>query len=272
MPSPNPLSPSSPSATGRVLLSREGGLVRITLSHPGRMNAVTVAMWRQLAQTFAALSADGSVRCVILAGEGGNFAAGADIREFPHERHDRVSVLQYHRHTLAPALDAIADCPHPVVARIDGVCVGGGLEIASQCDLRIAGESARFGVPINRLGFPMAPDEMRGLLALAGHAVTLELLLEGRILDAAQAASKGLLTRVVPDADLDAEVLRCASRIMRGAPLAARINKQTAHRLRRCEPLEEDEYETFFSYAESRDHTEGVRAFLAGEEPTFSGD
>ncbi|OZI30344.1 enoyl-CoA hydratase [Bordetella genomosp. 10] len=267
-----PADPSAGPPPGQVLYQREGGLVFVTLDHPGRMNAITVAMWRQLAQTFAALSADLSVRCIVVAGAGGHFAAGADIREFPRERRDRSAVQDYHRNTLAPALRAIADCPHPVVASIEGVCIGGGLEIASQCDLRIAAASARFGVPINRLGFPMAPDEMQGLLALAGRAATLELLLEGRILDAAEASARGLLTRVVPDAELAAETRKCAARILRGAPLAARINKRTLRRLERGHPLEDEEYPGFFSYADSHDHQEGVRAFLAGEEPTFSGD
>lgn len=266
------MSADRPPGPGQVLHRREGAVAFVTLDHPGRMNAITVAMWRQLAQVFGELAADQSVRCVIVAGAGGNFAAGADIREFPRERRDNAAVQNYHRNILAPALRALADCPHPVVASIEGVCVGGGLEIASLCDLRIAAESARFGVPINRLGFPMAPDEMQGLLALAGPAVTLELLLEGRILDAAEARSRGLLTRVVAAADVAAETRKCAARILRGAPLAARINKRTLRRLMRDEPLQEKEYPGFFSYADSHDHREGVRAFLAGEEPTFSGD
>ncbi|ARP91247.1 enoyl-CoA hydratase [Bordetella genomosp. 9] len=260
------------SEAGRVRCRRDGGLARVVLSHPGRMNAITVAMWRELTAVFEQLAADDTVRCVVIGGEGGHFAAGADIREFPHWRADGAGVMHYHRQILAPALRAIERCPHPVVARIDGVCVGGGLEIASLCDLRIAGRSARLGVPINRLGFPMAPDEMAGLLRLAGRATAMELLLEGRILDAAQARDKGLLNRVVDDAGLDEEVHCCTQRIMAGAPLAARLNKRIAARLSTGEPLREDEYQAFFSYAESRDHREGVRAFLAGEAPTFTGD
>ncbi|WP_255701781.1 enoyl-CoA hydratase/isomerase family protein [Bordetella sp. LUAb4] len=270
--SPPEAGAGSRSAPGCVRYEREGALAFVTLDHPGRMNAITVAMWRQLARIFTELAADPSVRCVIIAGAAGNFAAGADIREFPQERRDHATVQNYHRNILAPALRALADCPHPVVASIEGVCVGGGLEIASQCDLRIATASARFGVPINRLGFPMAPDEMQGLLRLAGYATTLELLLEGRILNAAEARSLGLLTRVVADAELAAETRLCATRILRGAPLAARINKQTLRRLTRGDPLQEKEYPGFFTYADSHDHREGVRAFLAGEEPTFSGD
>jgi enoyl-CoA hydratase/carnithine racemase len=268
-----PDSPSSPlDGAGQVLCRREGAVAHVSLAHPGRMNAITVAMWGRLARVFDELSADDTLRCVVVEGQGGNFAAGADIREFPRERGDTASVVRYHRRVIAPALRAIEECPHPVVARIDGVCVGGGLEIACQCDLRIAARTARLGAPINRLGFPMAPDEMRGLLKVAGRAVALELLLEGRIMDAEEACAKGLLTRVVPEADLHAEVRRCVERIVAGAPLAARLNKRIATRLSRDEPLREEEYERFFSYAESRDHREGVRAFLAGEAPNFTGD
>jgi len=258
--------------SGRVLLERDGGIARVTLSHPGRLNAITVAMWRELGEVFTGLAAETEVRCVLLRGEDGHFAAGADIREFPQVRGNAADVQHYHRRILAPALAAVADCPHPVVAQIEGVCVGGGLEIAAQCDLRIAGESARFGVPIGRLGFPMAPDEMRGLLTLAGRAATLAILLEGRVFGAREAQSLGLLTRIVPDADVAGEALRTAQRIASGAPLAARINKRQSRRLMQDAPLTQDEYDEFFSYAESRDHREGVRAFLAGSDPAFTGD
>jgi len=209
---------------------------------------------------------------VVVRGAGGNFAAGADIREFPRVRADLDSVMAYHRRTIAPALRAVSDCIHPVVAAIEGVCVGGGLEIASRCDLRLAARGARFGAPINRLGFPMAPDEMRGLLALAGRAATLAILLEGRVFDSAEAQALGLLTRVVPDADVAAQARASADRIMRGAPLAARINKRQVRRLLQGAPLAEADYQDFFSYAESRDHREGVGAFLVGRPPVFTGD
>ncbi|CAB3814352.1 enoyl-CoA hydratase/isomerase family protein [Achromobacter sp. CF-sbj1-Ac2-l] len=257
---------------GRVLLQRDGQLAWVTLSHPGRLNAITVRMWRELRDVFTRIAADNALRCVIVRGEGGNFAAGADIREFPAERADAAGVQRYHREILAPALMAVAQCLQPVVAQIEGVCVGGGLEIACQCDLRIAGESARFGVPINRLGFPMAPDEMRGLLALAGRAATLAILLEGRVFGAAEARDLGLLTRIVADAEVAAQARRSAERICQGAPLAARINKRLSARLAQGGALTEAEYQDYFSYADSRDHKEGVRAFLAGVDPHFSGD
>lgn len=260
------------SNSGSIELAYDGALAWVTLSNPGRLNAITVTMWQQLRDIFDTLSRDESLRCVVVRGEAGNFAAGADIREFPHARGDLVQVRRYHQEILAPALIAIANCPHPVVAQIDGVCVGGGLEIACQADIRIAGESTRFGVPINKLGFPMAPDEMRGLLALVGRATTLEILLEGRIFDAHEARSLGLLTRIVPDAEVADQARASAQRIMRGAPLAARINKRQSRHLQHGGLLTESDYQDFFSYAESHDHREGVNAFLAGRAPLFTGE
>src|SRR5690606_30965990 len=102
----------SPVNAGRVLLERDGPVALVTLSHPGRLNAITVFMWQELARIFGELSADDSLRCVVLRGEGGNFAAGADIQEFPRFRADLEGVIHYHTRILAPALRAVAQCPH----------------------------------------------------------------------------------------------------------------------------------------------------------------
>ncbi len=268
------VSPVHPASEGRVAVRREAAVATVTLEHPGRLNAITVAMWRALGDAFRDLSADMDLRCVVIRGAGGQFAAGADIREFPRVRAGVDGTMAYHREVIAPALDAVESCPHPVVAAIEGACVGGGLEIASRCDLRIAARGARFGAPINRLGFPMAPDEMRGLLELAGRAVTLEILLEGRVFDADEAMSKGLLTRVVPDEGFDAELRRTVARVAAGAPLAARLNKRIAARLRRSDPaaFPDAEWREYFSYAQSGDHRRGIQAFLDGRDPVFTGD
>lgn len=258
--------------TGQVLCDIQDDVAWITLSNPGKLNALSVNMWRALQRVFEAVADEQGVRCVVVRGENGNFAAGADISEFPEVRSDFDGVYEYHVGMIAPALQAIARCPHPVIAQIDGVCVGGGLEVASQCDMRIAGESSRFGVPITKLGFSMAPHEMRGLLALAGKAVTLEILYEGRVFGAAEAQAKGLLNRVVADEDVAGSVRQSVGRILRGSPIAARLNKQVANLL--ADPdlgLTEAELRGCFGYADSRDHREGVRAFLAGEDPVFEG-
>ena len=255
---------------GRVRLEIDGHLAWVTLSHPGRLNAITVGMWGELRAVFDQLAADNALRCVIVRGEGGNFAAGADIREFPAERADMAGVQRYHREVLAPALAAVAACPHPVVAQIEvrGRRTGDRQPVRPAHRRRVRAFRRADQPP----GFSDGADEMRGLIALAGRAAALAILLEGRVFGADEARGLGLLTRVVDDAQVATEARRSAERIAQGAPLAARINKRLSRRLAEGGPLSEDEYRDYFSYAESRDHQEGVRAFLAGEDPTFTGD
>ncbi|HCY61997.1 MAG TPA: enoyl-CoA hydratase [Oxalobacteraceae bacterium] len=253
-----------------VRLDRNDVIATVTLSNPGKLNAVDIAMWESLAEVFAQLSQDEALRCVIVRGDQGNFAAGADIEEFPQVRNGTAQGMQYHRHTIARALDAIAGCLHPTIAAIEGVCVGGGLEIACACDLRIAAPDARFGIPVNRLGFSLAPDELRHLLQLAGQAATLEILLEGRVFPAAEARDKGLLHRIVSDVPLEAE--NTAQRIAQGAPLAARANKKMVRRLTSQPPaLSEQEYAEAFAILASQDYRDGVQAFLHKTKPVFQG-
>ena len=262
-----------PAPSGSVTLSIDGPLATLTLANPGKLNGVSLAMWQQLRAHCEALSEDTELRCVIVRGADGNFAAGGDIAEFPLVRATRHDLYAYHVQNVAPALRALAECLHPTVALIEGVCMGGGLEIATQCDLRIAAENCRFGAPINRLGFPMAPDELHGLLALVGPSAVSEILLEGRILDAREALAKGLLTRVVADDAVAAEALASAQRIAAGAPLAARINKQTIRRLTpQAQPLSDAEVRAHLArWADSHDHREGVAAFLEKRKPRFIG-
>lgn len=242
----------------------------VILSNPDKRNALNVHMWNTLARAFTQLSRDEQLRCVIVRGEGAHFAAGADIEEFSAVRSTMADGMRYHTQTIRVALEAIAHCRHPTLAAIDGVCVGGGLEIACACDMRIASRAASFGIPVNRLGFSLAPDELRQLLALVGKAATLEILLEGRVFDAAEAKDKGLVNRIVDD--VHAEARTAAERIARGAPLAARMNKQLVRRLSgEPEALTEQELHAAFAFLASQDYREGVQAFLAKRDPVFLG-
>lgn len=255
-----------------VFQTVDGPIATVTLFNPGKLNAVTAAMWQKLKAVMKELDAREDLRCVLIRGEGGAFAAGGDIEEFATLRDTFDQAQVYHGKWVAGALQAIVDCRHPTVAMIEGPCIGGGLEIAGQCDLRIAGESAKFGAPILKLGFTMAHSELVGLLALAGPAVALEILLEGRILSAREAYEKGLLTRVVPDDQVESEALATARRIAAGAPLVARWHKKLVRRLiPAAQPLNEVEIRENFAYLETEDYREGLAAFREKRKPDFLG-
>jgi enoyl-CoA hydratase/carnithine racemase len=258
--------------TPDILCERDGPIATVTLFNPDRLNAVTAAMWRRLKAVMDELSVDEALRCVILRGEGRVFAAGGDLEEFPTQRDTFERAQVYHGEWVAGALAAVAECRHPTVAAIEGPCIGGGLEIAAACDLRIAGEGSRFGAPIMKLGFAMYAGELAGLLALAGAATTLEILLEGRILTAREACEKRLITRVVGDADVQAEALATASRIAGGAPLAARAHKRLVRRLTAAaRELSAAELRENFAFLESTDYREGLAAFFDKRPPRFTG-
>lgn len=256
-----------------VLVTRDGHIATVALQNPGKLNALTLAMWQTLKRVMEMLSADDALRCIVLRGAGAEaFAAGADIAEFAHVRKDAEQGRAYHRDHVYGALQAIGECRHPTVAMIQGPCVGGGLEIACQCDLRIAGASSRFGVPINRLGFPIAYDELAALLPLVGRAVALEILLEGRVWNADEAWSKRLVTRVVSDEKLEVEVHATARRIAEGAPLVARWHKEFVRKLAPTpSPLTDAEIEANFEYFETEDYRIGFDAFMNKRTPAFVG-
>lgn len=248
---------------GSVTLSAADaqGIRRLTLSNPGKLNALDVQMWRQLRDAAQALQQDAHTRAVIVCGEGGTFVAGGDIEEFPQFRFDAATLAHFHEDIVAPALWALADCDVPLIAQIDGACVGGGLEIAACCDLRLCGASSRFGVPIAKLGFPMAPAEIEIVARVVGATMLRELLLEARVLNATEALSKGLVTRVMADAEVAAEALRSAQHIAALSPQALRLNKRALRRFAHGEPSSRADREPHFAYAPSAEHREGLAAF-----------
>jgi enoyl-CoA hydratase len=253
-----------------IRIERSHQIATVTLSNPGKLNALSVAMWDALATAFHTLSDDVSLRCVILRGEDGHFASGADIEEFAQVRNNAQQGISYHTVTIANALDAVLNCIHPTIAAIEGNCIGGGFEIACACDLRIADAEARFGVPINRLGFALAPAEMQLLLDTLGKSTVLELLLEGRIFNADEAKQKGLVNRI--SSNLAQEIKATAERITSGAPLAARVNKQLARQLSaKPHSLTKEECNAAFALLDSYDYQEGVQSFLGKRKPNFIG-
>lgn len=237
-----------------------GGIARLRISNPGKLNALTVAMWRALRTAVEGLDTN-TTRVLVLQGEGGFFAAGGDIEEFPDFRFDEGLLRRFHEDDVAPALRALVDCNVPVIAQIEGPCIGGGLEIAACCDLRICGEGSRFGIPIAKLGFPLAPLEAELVARVLPLPLLRELLLEARLLDAPEAMVRGIVNRMVPDAVVAAEVQRAAERIAALSPQAMRLNKITLRQIA-AGGVSDAQRLAHYTYADSAEHREGLAAFI----------
>lgn len=254
-----------------ILVEREDAVATVILNRPEKLNAFNLAMWERLAEVMEELNADETLRCVVLRGAGGRaFAAGADIAEFKQVRYSAEQAADYAK-PMDRAAEAVRNCPHPTLAFVEGACMGGGLELAIQCDLRLCNASARFGIPVNRLGNVLPYPAMIALVQLVGRAVTLELLLEGRLFTAKEAYVKGLVGRVLEDGEAEKEAYATARRIAQGAPLVARWHKQNSRRALDPNPLSEAEYAEPYRCCDTADYKEGIRAFLEKEKPRFTG-
>jgi len=257
--------------TSSIGLRLEGPLAFVTLANSGRLNAMTRAMWRELREVFERLALLPALRCVVVGGEGGAFCAGGDISEYPSFRFEVEKLRAFHEDEVWAALAAMLACELPLVACIEGACMGAGLEIASCCDIRLAAASATFGAPIARLGFPMAPREAALVQGAIGDVLARDMLLAAGVHGAERLRDAGFLLRVLPDAELQAEALAHAHRIAALAPAAARLNKATFAALRQAgaqaavAPLLASAYD----YADSAEHREGIAAFLAKRPPVF---
>jgi len=270
---------------GSILLQPvdDAGIVRVTLRHAGRLNAMARAMWRELRAVFERIQADAAARCVLVKGEGEGegaaFCAGGDISEYPAFRFDAARLRDFHENEVWGGLSAMLACDVPIVAAIRGACMGAGVEIASCCDIRIAEEGARFGAPIARLGFPMAPREAALVASRVGDAAARQMLLEAAVLDAPQMLARGFLSRVVPADVLMDEARTTADRIARLAPQAARLTKQTLRGVFESKVAETPDRQARaamdvdssdpYAYADSAEHREGIAAFLAKRKPRF---
>lgn len=254
-----------------ILVERDGDIATVILNRPHKLNALTRPMWQKLGETVDALSAEDSIRCLVVRGAGDKaFAPGNDISEFENERASAEQARAYGK-VHHGALNALYRCRHPMVAMVNGICVGGGLEIAGLCDLRICNRSARFGIPINKLGLTLGPREMQILYSLVGKATTLEILLEGRVFGAEEALRKGLVNRVVEDEQLHREAYSTARRIADGAPLVARWHKDFMRRLEQPQALQPSDEEPAYACYDTEDFRIGYQSFLAKQTPQFRG-
>lgn len=250
-----------------VVPGAQQGVQHVVLCHEGRLNAMTRAMWRQLRAVFEALQCDAALRCIVVQGQGDAFCAGGDISEYPDFRFDSAQLRSFHEEDVWSGLAAMLACDVPMVAQIAGACMGAGVEIASCCDIRIAAADARFGAPIAKLGFPMAPREAQLVASAVGGHTARQMLLEAATLGAPEMLARGFLGRVVEPEALALQVQESAGRIAALAPGAARLNKQTLRALAGGRGVEGvlDPY----AYASSAEHREGIGAFLEKRKPSF---
>ena len=258
-----------------VLVERKGQVATVILNRPEKLNALTKEMWGRVGEVFRELDQDEELRCIIFRGAGDKAVGpGADISEFATERNTSEQAAEYGA-LMHASMQAIRDCRHPVIARIRGLCVGGAMELALMCDLRICVESSKFGVPINRLGLVMAYPEVEALVSLVGPSVALEILYEARVFGAEEAKEKGLVNRVVPDDEVDAAVAKTVDKICAGAPLVNRWHKKFVYNVvqgvRPPRLLTQQEEAEGFACFDTEDYQEGVRAFLAKDTPKFKG-
>jgi enoyl-CoA hydratase/carnithine racemase len=262
-------------AGGKLRVDRPAEAVaRLTLSNPEKRNALDHDVLDALAEALPRLDRGIEVRCVIVTGAGELFSAGYDIGDIPAQSFERDAEALV-AHPFHAAMEAVSAHPYPVVAAINGHCLGGGLELAVRCDLRVCAEGAKLGMPPARLGLIYGHTGLRRFIDVIGVARTKELFLTGRNVDARRAEEIGLVGEVVPDSEIEGASVELASRIASNAPLAARGNKRAIETLAsfpRLTPEQERELvELRRSCFESEDFREGIRAFAEKREPRWRG-
>ena len=253
-----------------LLTAREGDVVTLTLNRPEKRNAMTVPMLTALRSAFHELAATQGVRAVVLTGAGKAFCSGLDLKEMGLARRADGSV-EYP--DIEDALHELEHCPLPTIAMIQGDAIAGGLELALHCDLRIAGASARMGMPLARIGLVVPYPLTQKLLDTVGTATTKELLFTGALLDAESAHRAGLVTRVVPDAELAAATSALAAEIAANAPLSIRTMKAAINEANTFRSLTPSPALAAQATAtrKSDDLQEGLRSVFERRRPVFRG-
>lgn len=257
-----------PWKTGESGAAQNAAVVRVVLDHPGKLNAMSRAMWRELRAVFESLQRNTALRCIVVEGAGEAFCAGGDISEYESFRFAPDTLAAFHEDEVWAGLNAMLQCDVPIVAAIRGACMGAGVEIASCCDIRIAADNAKFGAPIAKLGFPMAPKEAALVASQIGNLKARQMLLEAAVFGAADMLASGFLSRCQSAEALAEHVDETAQRIARLAPQAARLNKQTLRALAAGDTAAPALAQPY-AYADSAEHREGIAAFIAKRPAQF---
>ena len=259
--------------TEKMLSRKEGGVGIVTFNNPERHNAVSLDMWEATKRILDDFAVDDDIRAVVLTGAGGKaFVSGADISRFQSERANLDAARTYGAKTEA-AYDSIADFPKPTIAMIRGYCIGGGLGLATCCDLRIASDNSRFAVPAAKLGIGYGYKGLRRLVDIVGPAFAKEIFYTARQFDTQEALAMGLVNRVVPSAELETAVKAITDMICANAPLTIMAVKFTVGEILRDESKRNisrtvEMVEKCFT---SRDYNEGRVAFMEKRKPAFTG-
>jgi enoyl-CoA hydratase/carnithine racemase len=257
-----------------ILLEISEALATVTFNRPERRNAITFEMWNHLQRLMVDLKADPQVRVILFRGAGAEaFSAGADISEFATHRNNAAKATLYNA-AFDAAMDAAETVGKPTICLIKGACVGGGCEFTTACDIRIAADNARFGVPIARLGLPVGFREMRRMVRLIGHAKTMELLLTADLIPAAEAHRLGLVNHVVPLAEVDTFADALANKIATLAPVVHRVHKEMVQLVLDhpgLDNLTPAQRALAVLPFDTEDFREGWRAFLDKRTPQFRG-
>lgn len=260
-------------ATDKIIATVQGSVATLTFNNPDRHNAVSLEMWQAVRQALDGFAGDPAVRVLVLQGAGGKaFVSGADISKFESERASEDDVRAYEEATEA-AYAALLDFPKPSIALIRGYCVGGGVNLAVCCDLRVCNAAARFAVPAARLGLGYGLRQVRRVVDLIGPAFAKEILLTARQFDSTEAHAMGLVNRVVPDDRIEGFVADYAAAIAGNAPLTVAALRRTVDEAVK-DPDERDEAlcaRMVKACFDSDDYKEGRRAFLEKRRPNFTG-
>jgi enoyl-CoA hydratase/carnithine racemase len=266
-------------AQGKLLVDEPArGVVRLTISNVQKRNALDHPILDAITETLAEHSGpDGAIRCLVLTGAGGMFSAGYDIGEIPEGKFEEQALERLVAHPFTEAIEALAAFPWPTLAALPGHTIGGGLELALTCDLRIAQEGIKLGMPPAKLGLVYSHTGLRRFIDAIGAARTRELFLLGQYLDAATALDWGLVNRVVAESDLETVTAKLAGELAGNSPLAQLGNKRVIAALLRAEgqldaDVEQELIELRRASFASADMREGMRAFAEKRAPEWRGE
>jgi enoyl-CoA hydratase/carnithine racemase len=255
-------------AAPNLVVTRDGPVARLTIDRPDKRNAMTAAMWAALPGVLAGLAEDGGVRVLVVTGAGPSFCAGADISDLLGGPDPADPMAAVRRDNLA-AQAALRDFPKPTVAMVRGHCIGGGVELAACCDLRFADPTAVFGVTPAKVGVVYTPSSTKALIDLVGPAMTKYLLFSGELIDAPTALRAGLVDRLLPAEDLEAEVHRFADVLAGRSALSQRATKQVIAALAAGSDGEAEVRGWYRETITSGELAEGVSAFAERRTPRF---